>query len=477
MMMKNKNKESKGNEKKKFNGKQLFNNENYGKGLRCVIICALAVVLVVGVNLLIKGLPTKISNVDISTSKVHSISAETEEKISKLSEKVDIYLVCEDGEEDDNTTHVLNLYADLSDNLNISKVDPAFSPEIVEKYTGEIAVDNNSIIVASGDKRQVLDYSDYFAGNVFVLEDYLNSAIDFVTSDTLDKVYALTGHGEMPLSDNLIAYMGLDGYEAEEISLMQTGEIPADAKGIIINGATEDITEKEADILVKYMKNGGRLLLSTGYTNQSFSNLEKVTSEYGATLEKGYVAESDESRYAESNPAYVLPYILMDGNEVLTDGVEYVLMPNAKGILVDEDLRDTVKVSTILQTSESAGAIFTNIFTSSQELIEGPFQLGVSFKEETASGEARMVWFSSKYISDESIDAYVGGGNLTMFLNAICWICEEEPAASIHGKTVSTQFLTVSASAMNTWKIVLIGVVPLTVLLVGVVICIRRKRR
>lgn len=464
-------------QKKAFDAQAMFNNENYGNGLRCVIICVLAVVLVVGINIFASALPTRTANIDISTQKIHSISDDTVEKIRQLDEPVEIYLVCEAGEEDDNTALMLNLYADQSEYLKVTQVDPAFEPQTVQQYTGKVAVDNNTLIVVAGDRRQVLDYGDYFAGTSFVLEDYLNSAIDFVTSDTLKKVYTLSGHGTAELSKNTIAYMGLDGYETESLSLIEKGSVPEDAYALVINGLTEDLTEKEADILVSYLKSGGRLLLVTGYSEETLTNLETVTGYFGAYLEKGIIYESDQNRYVEDNPANVLPYILTEGNEVLTEGVEYVLTPNAKGIIVAENLRDTVETSTILQTSETASSMYSNIFTNSQETIEGPFKLGVSFKEETNQGEARMIWFSSKYISDESIDAYVGGGNLTMFLSAISWVSEDEPVASIHGKTIATQFLTIDSSALNVWKIIMIGVIPLAILLAGVIVTIRRKRR
>ena len=225
------------------------------------------------------------------------------------------------------------------------------------------------------------------------------------------------------------------------------------------------------------MKNGGKLLLITGYSSDTFTNLEEVTEYYGARLEKGYIVESDESRYAESTPTYVMPYIYTDGTDVLTDGVEYVLMPNSKGIVTDEEVREGLEVTTILETSDTAGSMYTNIFNNSQEVIEGPFKLGVSFEEETEAGLSKMVWFSSSHLSDESVDAYVGGGNITMFLNSICWLCEEQPEASIHGKTVSTQYLTINSSDLGIWRIIMIGIVPLSVLAVGIVVYIRRKRR
>ena len=64
-----------------------------------------------------------------------------------------------------------------------------------------------------------------------------------------------------------------------------------------------------------------------------------------------------------------------------------------------------------------------------------------------------------------------------MFLNGISWTAEDDPVPSVHGKTISTQFLTISASAMNLWKIIMIFAVPLAVLLTGLIVIIRRKRR
>ncbi|MDY3239905.1 MAG: Gldg family protein [Anaerovoracaceae bacterium] len=465
-------------QKKPLTKKELFNNENYGNGLRCVIICILAILLVAGINLLSAALPTGASYLDVSTGKIHSISDDTRELVSNLDQKVEVLFICEKGEEDDNTRMVLNLYADQSDNLTVEQVDPAFAPQKVEAYTGETTVDNNTVIVISGDRRQVLDYNDYFAGNVFVLEDYMNSAIEFVTSDSLNKIYTLSGHGEAELTGGVEAYLGLDGFETENLKLLETGKIPEDAKAVLINGLTKDLTEKEAEILLNYLQNGGKLLLVTGYSDASMDNLEKVTDYFGASLEKGVVVESDQNRYAEDNPANVMPNILVDSGGMLTDGVEYVLMPNSKAIGLTENLRESVKVSKILESSETAVSMYQNIFTGEKETLEGPFVLGVSFEEENEDGsETRLLWFSSAYISNESIDAYVGGGNVTLFLNGISWTAEDDPVASIHGKTISTQFLTISASAMNLWKIIMIGIVPLTVLLAGVIVYIRRKKR
>ena len=70
-----------------------------------------------------------------------------------------------------------------------------------------------------------------------------------------------------------------------------------------------------------------------------------------------------------------------------------------------------------------------------------------------------------------------GGGNLTFFLNSISYLGKNEPVASIHGKTISTQFLDLTTSQVKLWEIIIPGVIPAIALIIGVIVVIRRKRR
>ena len=71
----------------------------------------------------------------------------------------------------------------------------------------------------------------------------------------------------------------------------------------------------------------------------------------------------------------------------------------------------------------------------------------------------------------------VGGGNITFFLNSVCWLGEDEPVESVHAKKISTQYLDMPDSVRDVWSVILIGVVPLTALSLGAAVCIRRRKR
>ena len=74
---------------------------------------------------------------------------------------------------------------------------------------------NNSLIVVCGERSTYVSYNDIYEYDLtdyyttgeydvnFAGESALTSAIDYVTSEDLPKVYALTGHGEGELQRRL----------------------------------------------------------------------------------------------------------------------------------------------------------------------------------------------------------------------------------------------------------------------------------
>ena len=457
--------------------KKNFDNDNYQNGLRAVLICVLAVTLVVSINMFVGLIPTKIANIDISTGKVFSISDETEQSLKEVDKQVELLYVCEAGEENQNTQIMLDLYADGSDLITARQVDPAFDPQEIIKYTGETSIENNSVIVSSQDKQQIIYYNDYYSGSSFVLEDYLNSAIDYVTGEELLVAYFTTGHGEAEIDASTISYLGLDGFDYDQISLMEEGKIPDDCKVLVINGIKSDITSREADIITGYLKNGGSVMLTTDYTQSSLTNLMKVTGYFGAGTGNGIIMESDPNRYVNDNPALVVPYLYTE-SKVLSNGVSYMILPNLSPIEVDEDALDpSVGFTKVLEVSENANSVYTNIFTGQTETVQGPFTIGALFEKGEKGAEGRMVWVSSGYLSDSGISEASGGGNLTFFLNSISYLGKSEPVSSIHGKKISTQFLELTNSQIKMWEIIIPVAVPAAALIIGVIVMIRRKRR
>ena len=456
--------------------KKNFDNDNYQNGLRVVLICVLAVALVVSINMFVGLIPTKIANIDISTDRVFSIGSDTEESLKALDKPVELIYVCEKGEENHNTQVMLDLYADATDKITARQVDPAFEPQEIIRYTGETSLDNNSVIVVSDGRQQIVNYSDYYSGSSFVLEDYLNSAIKYVTSDELYVAYFTKGHGEMELDKSTISYLGLDGFDYREIDLMEEGKVPEDCKVLVINGIKYDIRAKESEIIKDYVKSGGSVVVTTDHG--SLGNLFWIMDSQGLIKDGlGIIMESDPNRYVNDNPAFTVPFLYTD-NKILSDGVNYMILPNLTPISVSwDDLDPSVKVTKLLETSENSYSAYSNVLTGETETSPGPFTVGALFEYGENGSEGRIIWISSRYLSDSGISEAAGGGNITFFLNCISYLGKNEPVASIHGKTISTQFLNLTTQQVKIWEIIIPIAVPAAALLIGVIVVLRRKRR
>ena len=85
--------------------------------------------------------------------------------------------------------------------------------------------------------------------------------------------------------------------------------------------------------------------------------------------------------------------------------------------------------------------------------------------------------FSSETLLDEQVDSMVSGGNSTMFLNVMSQLVDHENTVSIEPKSMSTEYLTVSAGSAIFWGILTIILLPLFLLITGGVIWFGRRKR
>ncbi|HPF87210.1 MAG TPA: Gldg family protein, partial [Candidatus Limiplasma sp.] len=320
----------------------------------------------------------------------------------------------------------------------------------------------------------------------FAGESALTSAISYVTSTDLPKVYTLQGHGESELSDTFSTAIEKENIDVETLSLLTLEAVPEDADCVIIYAPTSDISSDEKDQLLAYLQGGGTMLLITDPPQDEttdFTNLDLLMAEYGVTAVDGIVLEGDSNYYAWSAPHYLLPEIEShDITDPLIDGNYYVLLPIAQGLTVADELRDNVSVTKLLTTSDSSFSKLAGYSMESYEKedgdIDGPFALGVAITESLSDDlETKIVWFSSAALLDDSTNTQVSGGNLDLFVNALDWMCEQEDSISIRAKSLDTEYLTVSSSAASLLSVLIVALIPLGYLAIGIVTTVRRKRK
>ena len=297
-------------------------------------------------------------------------------------------------------------------------------------------------------------------------------------------MYSLTGHGEKEPNITFTNAIKTENIEEVSLNLVSQGKIPTDANCVMIYSPTSDISKNEANLLISYLDNGGKLVLITDYTDKAMPNLLSVAEAYGVTLQKGIVLEGDSGHYMSGlgNPLYLLPEI--EEHTISSPLIEKntkVLVPFAQGITILPSNRSTLKVTGILSTTDKSYSKLagTNATKTEKETgdINGPFYVGVAVSEAYKDKESEFVWFSSSKMFDEDVNSYVSGGNLNLFLNALDWMCQNEDVISIRTVSVMRNYLSIPANAGTLISIVLIVVLPLCTLLAGVFVWIRRRKR
>ena len=442
-------------------------------GSYAIALTVLVLALLIVVNILAGALPANLTKLDISSSKLYSITSNTKAVVNALEQDVTIYWIVQSGQEDAVIENLLSKYDSLSDFLHVEKKNPDVYPTFAQQYTEE-TVSNNSLVVVSGEKYRYVPYSDiyvtqgsqfsYSYSTSFDGEGAITSAIDYVVSTELPKLYLLEGHGESQLPESFQEQLEKENVETENLSLLTTDEVPEDAAALLLYAPASDISQEEAQMLLSYVQAGGKLLVLAGpVADGELTNLYGILETYGIAAAQGIVSEGDRSHYAFQAPYILLPELGdSDITAPLTEQNYYAIVPVAAGLQLGDDSR----VTALLTTTDSAYSKISGYSQTTYEKeegdIDGPFALGVDIAD---GGE--LVFFTSSYLLEDMYNAYSSGANSDLVMNALSSLLGERQAMSIRSKSLNYNYLTISDSAASLLKLVMIGLVPMLYLAMG----------
>ena len=391
---------------------------------------AAAVVIAIAVlaNLAVQALPQTATQIDLTARSLYTLSDQTRRIAASLDTDVNLYLLALRGNEDDTISRLLQSYAELNSHIHVSNVDPTEQPTFLDTYDLDInQLYANSVLVDGGGRSRLVSYSD-----IYVTDYSMNySTYQYDTSTSFD------------------------------------GE----------NAPTSDLSADEAEMLVQYVENGGRLLLLTSYIEQGkMENLLTVTKAMGLTVGEGLIMEGDGQMHLNRYPHYLLP--TLESHTItspFTSGRYYILVPMAQPLEETED--SPAAVTWLLTTSESAYTKAAGMNAATVEKEDGDEEGQFHVAAASELGEGRLVWIASSEFLDDNVNAMVSGANGNLLMNAVDWMAGQEETISIRSKSLDEDGLTVTGAENSLWSAVMIGILPAALIALGIVICIRRKRR
>lgn len=471
--------------------KGMFQTKKFKNGSYSTILSVIAIAMVIVINLIVNAVPTTYTKFDVSTKKLTKISDQTKELLSGLSQDVTVYLIAQDENKDGTISDLLDRYKAGSSHIKVEVIDPATNPTFVSNYT-EDTLSENSIIVESEKRSKVIPYDSIYASSTdsttyqqttsFDGEGQITSGIDYVTTEDLPVVYTLEGHSEAELSASFTSAIEKQNLSLESVNLVTSETVPEDCDCLFILAPQKDLTDEETKKINTYLEGGGNIFIASGYDQVTLKNLESIMSSYNITVKDGLVVESDTNYFYTQYPYYLIPAI--SEHTITSDLVSNnlkVMVPQARAIVIGESEDENISTTSLLTTSEKA---YLKVLEANEKSIAqedsdetGSFNVAVASTKTLENGKSNLIYVASSYFFQDEVNQQVSGGNEDLAINGLSWMCDHESSIAIHSKSLDVNYLVLTAGQTSFWTLLLMFVIPIAIIVGGVVIWLRRRRK
>lgn len=468
--------------------KASFTGRKFKSGAYVSVISAVVIIVVLLINLIVTEFDLKI---DLSSNKLYTLTDETKNYIKNMEDDVTIYYLAKADNESPIFKKIAGKFYSLSDKITLEEKDPVQYPAFTKEYVDD-EVNLNSFLVVNNRTKQAkyIDYNDmlvkefsqqylqYYTVGVDV-EGQLISAIQYVTNPDLPVIYYTTGHDEYEIGDLFKDTMDRMNIQIESLQTLTMEQIPDDCDVLVINSPKMDFSDAEIEMIKQYMAAGGNAVIVLDYQAQDFANLNSLINYYGMQVEKGVVCEGDSSRYVPMYPHYIVPEVLNhDITSNLSKSNRIVVTPKSSGITIMDNVRSSLTIEPLLETSESAYSkvnLNSNTLLKEDGDIDGPFYVGVVSSDTYDGVTSKLVVYTSETIFDDNM---IGDfGNYYLLVGTMSNLVGEMETISVKAKYLYPETLNITQKSAMIWAAIVIIVLPVIILASGIVIVVRRRKR
>lgn len=452
-----------------------------------VVVLSLAVIVVL--NLLVAQLPEKYTVFDVTSDQLYSLTTETKEIADGITDDIQIYVLANEDNADTTLDETLKKYEGLNSHIKVSYVDPAVNPKFYLQYT-DGSVSSNSLIVESGKRSRVIDYSDIYEYSYdytnytqsvtgYDGEGQLTSALAYVTSDEMPKIYLLEGHGESSFDSTFSNAIEKENLDYETINLMDYDEVPEDASCVVINAPTSDFSADDTEKMLSYMEKGGDIFFVSCYTGEAHENIDRLLDYYGVNVKEGLIIETDRGHYYQ-DPFYILPEISYDD---ITSGIynngSYVFAPYAQGITIEE--KEDVTIAELLSSSDNSylrnDISGVDSYEKQDSDEDGPFLIGVKCEKSAGEEASTAIIYTSSNMFTNDANMIVSGTNVKLFTASLGTFASHETSVSIPVKSMEADYLTVPQGTIMIIALVTVVLLPVLFIVGGFIVWFRRRKK
>jgi ABC-type uncharacterized transport system involved in gliding motility auxiliary subunit len=415
---------------------------------------------------------------DLTEDQENTLATESIETLESLPEPVTAVAFFSPDRSTEQARSLLETYKFFgAGKFDYEFVDPLSNP--VAAQEADVNRDG-TIVLRMGERQEQVTISS---------ELQMTGALVRLISEEQQIVYFLTGHGEYNPEDT--GDQGYDrtrrtlegkNYSVEVLNLLSSNQIPEDAAAIIIAGPIQPLTENEVALLDSYLSGGGALFVMeepppfTEFGNSPDPLAQYLSDEWGLALGENVVVD------LTSSQPYVT-YADQYGNHPITEKMQRLsaAFPTARSVTTSDEVEEVESEEIVFTAPQSwAETDFESLSAGGEvspqegEDMIGPVPIG-AVAERTGS-EARIAVFGDADFATDANSRVLGNGDL--FVNTLDWAVGQEELINLTPKNRTQRILLPPQPlVMNLILLGAVFIMPGLVLVAGVVVWVRRRRR
>lgn len=527
-------KEKKTKDGKKFNAKKLKHG-TMATVFTCVFVALLVLVNVV-TTMLFDRYPITI---DLTTNKIYSVSNDTEDYVKKVNVDVQVTIFADENTYTNYSSYnkqaveLLKNYCKLNHHITYRFVDIDSRPEIVKEYTDTISqfdmifetktkVDGKEIsrtrklgmldlLTFTDEFEQKLSQSGYSidtlaqqaGGDLSFLSYYgsyvessnaeqaFTSALMTVTDPNPVYVTVLTGRSELTQLTYFQTLLTANGYNVNTVDITSE-DIPADTDVVVIPAPKTDYLEEDIKKVSDFLNNDGnlgkQLLYIASYGQEDTPNLDEFLSEYGLSVGKGVICESDSGKYYNSPCVTVASDVSDNFTQDVSTENPAILSALCRPVNTLFDEQDMVSTDAYLKSSDSAYTANVDISQTTGQvnigdaLVKGQqnyMAVGskAKFTDDNKTLYSNVIAVGSEGMLSDTYLQYSQYQNSEYFISVINGLTGKTAGITITPKTITGNVFDITQQQKTVLKWTFCLGVPVVVLIVGIVIWARRKNK
>lgn len=288
----------------------------------------------------------------------------------------------------------------------------------------------NSLSVTVNENTGYISPNDFYVRNplaedesarVFNLETELLQAVSNLQRSSTLFIYRLAGEQDESRPDVLFdAMLKLRNMQINPLDLR--GAVPLDARFVLIDNPTEDLTEQQALNLSSYMARGGKLLLITDYANGAMPYLSAIMRSFGMQAIDGAVL--DPMNQLNGHAEYPLPELTDHViSRTISSAGRSVSMPLSHAI--EGVAQENVTVTSLLNTSPLGYVKLNAREDHDLEQADGDPMGILSLAMCAETNASRLVWIASSDMMTKDASDDLGGANQAFITACMNWLTGE----------------------------------------------------